>query len=165
MVSPTSCVRGNRIWVFLLRRVSARSGCDVERQRWTDDLLAWAVRRAVAPGIAPRCPGVEARRKTFLEPARIMASSSNRTMRNECLTEPGYFTLRTLAAYSNCSTRWLRDRLVDRAHPLPHYRIGGKLLVKCDDFDQWMNVHRVVHPSDQLSQIVDSVVAQLHSPQ
>jgi hypothetical protein len=53
---------------------------------------------------------------------------------------------------------------VDRAHPLPHYRIGGKLLVKRDDFDQRMNVHRMVHPSDQLSQIVDSVVAQFHPP-
>jgi excisionase family DNA binding protein len=95
----------------------------------------------------------------------MMAASSNRTTQNECLTEPGYFTLRTLAAYSNCSVRWLRDRLMDRAHPLPHYRIGGKLLVKRDEFDQWMNVHHVVHPSDQLSQIVESVMTQFHPPQ
>lgn len=91
----------------------------------------------------------------------MMASSSNRTTRTECLTEPGYFTLRTLASYSNCSVRWLRDRLVDRAYPLPHYRIGGKLLVKRDEFNEWITVHRVIQPSDQLSQIVESVVAQL----
>lgn len=75
--------------------------------------------------------------------------------------EPSFLDLRTLAAYSSCSVRWLRDRLVDRAHPLPHYRIGGKLLVQRDEFDEWIAVHRVVQPSDQLSQIVESVVAQL----
>lgn len=101
----------------------------------------------------------------LLEPNAMMASSSNRTTRNECLAEPGYFTLRTLAVYSHCSVRWLRDRLVDRAHPLPHYRIGGKLLVKRAEFDTWMEAQRVVRPSDQLSQIVDSVLAQLLSPQ
>jgi len=74
--------------------------------------------------------------------------------------QPRFLDLRTLAAYSSCSVRWLRDRLVDRVHPLPHYRIGGKLLVQRDEFDQWMDVHRVVQPSDQLSQIVESVVAQ-----
>jgi hypothetical protein len=97
----------------------------------------------------------------------MTASSSHKPtcpMRNECLTQPGYFTLRTLGTYSNCSVRWLRDRLVDQTHPLPHHRVGGKLLVKKDDFDRWMDAHRVVHPSDQLTLIVDSVVAQLHSP-
>lgn len=78
--------------------------------------------------------------------------------------QPSFLDLRTLAAYSSCSVRWLRDRLVDRSHPLPHYRIGGKLLVQRDEFDHWMSVHRVVHPSEQLSQIVESVVAQLHPP-
>ena len=95
----------------------------------------------------------------------MMASSTNRTTRFECLTEPGYLTLRTLGAYSNCSVRWLRDRLVDRAHPLPHFRIGGKLLVKREDFDQWMDVHRVEQASDQLSQIVESVMTQFHPTQ
>lgn len=75
--------------------------------------------------------------------------------------QPSFLDLRTLAAYSSCSVRWLRDRLIDRAHPLPHYRIGGKLLVQRDEFDEWIAVHRVVQPSDQLSQIVESVVAQL----
>ena len=78
--------------------------------------------------------------------------------------EPSYLNLRTLAAYSSCSVRWLRDRLVDQINPLPHHRVGGKLLVKKDDFDRWMDVHRVVHPSDQLSQIVESVVAQFRPP-
>lgn len=75
--------------------------------------------------------------------------------------QPSYLDLKTLAAYSSCSVRWLRDRLVDRMHPLPHYRIGGKLLVKRDEFDRWMETQRVVRPSEQLTEIVDSVVAQM----
>jgi hypothetical protein len=49
-----------------------------------------------------------------------------------------YLDLKRLAIYSSCSVRWLRDRLLDPALPLPHYRVGGKLLVKRDEFDQWM---------------------------
>lgn len=80
------------------------------------------------------------------------------------LAEPSYFNLKTLAAYSSCSVRWLRDRLVDRTHPLPHYRVGGKLLVKRDEFDSWMEAQRVAHPSGQLTEIVESVLAQISSP-
>jgi len=83
---------------------------------------------------------------------------------NACPLQPGFFDLRTLAAYSCCSVRWLRDRLVDRVHPLPHYRVGGKLLVKRHEFDCWMAAHRVVNPSDQLSQVVESVIAEVCPP-
>jgi hypothetical protein len=99
--------------------------------------------------------------------ASIPASLLQRTTcstRNGCLIEPNYIDLRTLAAYASCSVRWLRDRLVDQTHPLPHHRVRGKLLVKKDNFDRWMDVHRVVHPSDQLTEIVESVIAQLRPP-
>lgn len=86
-------------------------------------------------------------------------------MKPSAPVHPNFLDLRTLAAYSSCSVRWLRDRLVDRVHPLPHYRIGGKLLVQRDEFDEWIAVHRVVQPSDQLSQIVESVMTQFHPPQ
>jgi len=74
-----------------------------------------------------------------------------------------FLDLRTLAAHSSCSVRWLRDRLVDRTHPLPHYRIEGKILVKGEEFEQWMEAQRVIHPSGQLTQIVESVVGQICS--
>ena len=73
--------------------------------------------------------------------------------------KPGYLDLRNLAGYSSCSVRWLRDRLVDRLRPLPHYRIEGKILVKREDFDQWISVFRVVAPADGLNDIVESVMA------
>jgi hypothetical protein len=90
--------------------------------------------------------------------------------RKQCFTEigwpvqPGYFDLKTLAAYSCCSVRWLRDRLVDRVHPLPHYRVGGKLLVKRDEFDSWMRAHRIGSLTTQLNEIVESVVAKVSQP-
>ncbi len=75
--------------------------------------------------------------------------------------EPKYLDLKALAAYSSCSVRWLRDRLVDRTRPLPHHRIGGKLLVKREDFDLWMSAFRMVSAADDVSAIVESVLAQV----
>jgi hypothetical protein len=83
-----------------------------------------------------------------------------RSTRNSPI-EPGYLDLRTLATYSSCSTRWLRDRLVDRTHPLPHYRVGGKLLVKRDDFDRWVAQYRHDRTVDELNDVVSGVLAQL----
>ncbi len=70
------------------------------------------------------------------------------------LIEPGYFDLQALAAYSSCSVRWLRDRLVDRLRPLPHYRIEGKILVKREEFDHWLSSSHVVNSTDGLIEIL-----------
>jgi len=77
------------------------------------------------------------------------------------LNEPGYLDLKALAGYSCCSVRWLRDRLVDRMCPLPHYRIEGKILVKREEFDQWLCAFRVAMPVDGLNAIVESVIEQV----
>lgn len=79
--------------------------------------------------------------------------------------QPGYFDLKALAAYSSCSVRWLRDRLVDRAHPLPHHRVEGKVLVKREDFDQWMAQYRQERPADELQTVVNGVLAKLGAKQ
>jgi hypothetical protein len=57
-------------------------------------------------------------------------------------TKTGYFDLQALAAFSCCSVRWLRDRLADGTHPLPYHRVEGKLLVKREDFDRWIDHYR-----------------------
>lgn len=74
---------------------------------------------------------------------------------------PGYLDLQALSAYSCCSVRWLRDRLVDRLRPLPHYRIEGRILVKREEFDHWLSACRVISPADKLDDIVDSVIAHM----
>lgn len=49
-----------------------------------------------------------------------------------------FLSLRALAAYSGISVRKLHDHLNDPFHPLPHYRVGGKILVRRSQFDGWM---------------------------
>ena len=76
--------------------------------------------------------------------------------------QPAFFDLRTLAAYSSCSVRWLRDRLVDRSCPLPHYRVEGKILVKGEEFEQWMAHYRQDRPADELDEVVNGVLTQMN---
>ena len=73
--------------------------------------------------------------------------------------QPGYFDLRALAAYSCCSVRWLRDRLADPHHPLPCYRVEGKVLVKRADFDEWMIGYRTQKGCSSLDRLVEDVVS------
>lgn len=65
-----------------------------------------------------------------------------------------FLPLRALAAYSGLSVRTLRHWLEDPAHPLPCYRIGGKILVRRSEFDTWIARHRQVGRGD-----VDRLVA------
>ena len=53
-----------------------------------------------------------------------------------------YLPLRALSAYAGLSVRKLRALLIDPAHPLPHHRVGTKILVRRSDFDAWMTVYR-----------------------
>jgi hypothetical protein len=80
--------------------------------------------------------------------------------------EAGYLDLKSLALYSSCSVRWLRDRLVDRIQPLPHHRVEGKILVKREDFDKWIASHRIIGrgPGANLSNLVDSIVSEVQVP-
>lgn len=56
-----------------------------------------------------------------------------------------FLSLTALVAYSGLSRRTLQSRvndLPDRA--LPSYRIGGKILVRRSDYDQWAARFRTV---------------------
>jgi excisionase family DNA binding protein len=55
----------------------------------------------------------------------------------------GYLPLTRLAHYSGLSVRTLRGYLADRVRPLPHYKVGGKILVSRADFDEWVRQFRV----------------------
>jgi excisionase family DNA binding protein len=65
-----------------------------------------------------------------------------------------FLPLRALATYSGLSVRTLRHWLEDPAHPLPCYRVGGKILVRRSEFDAWIARHRQVGRGD-----VDRLVA------
>ena len=65
-----------------------------------------------------------------------------------------FLPLTALAAYSGLSVRKLRAYLEDPAHPLPCYRVGGKILVRRSEFDTWLVRFRQVGRAD-----VDQIVA------
>ena len=77
------------------------------------------------------------------------------------LLSPGYLNLRALAAYSSCSVRWLRDRLTDPTAPLPYHRVGGKILIRREDFDDWISRFRTLQTPTDLETLVDDVMADL----
>jgi hypothetical protein len=52
--------------------------------------------------------------------------------------------------------RTLRARLVDPIAPLPHYKIGGKIVVRRSDYDQWVARYRYVG-LPEVNRLVDEV--------
>ncbi|MBI3989755.1 MAG: helix-turn-helix domain-containing protein [candidate division NC10 bacterium] len=75
-----------------------------------------------------------------------------------------YLSLKALANYSGLSVRKLRDALTDPFRPLPHYRVGGKLLVKRSEFDTWMRCFRQTGRPD-VDRVVEEVVRELTAKQ
>jgi excisionase family DNA binding protein len=75
--------------------------------------------------------------------------------------DAGYMGLKALARYSGLSVRTLRGYLVDRVRPLPHYRVGGKLLVRRSEFDAWAAQFRVAREPASIDALVDDVVRAL----
>ena len=43
---------------------------------------------------------------------------------------------------------------MDRTRPLPHYRVGGKILIRRSEFDEWMRLFRVTPAAETLDPIV-----------
>jgi hypothetical protein len=72
-----------------------------------------------------------------------------------------YLPLRKLAAYAGLSLRTLRSHLASGSHPLPHYRIGGKILVRRCDYDRWAVQFRVERPAVSIDALVDDVLKDL----
>jgi len=71
-----------------------------------------------------------------------------------------FLSLRALSAYSNIGVRKLRDHLEDPSHPLPHYRVGGKILIRVSEFNAWITTYRHQGRRD-VDQIVSEVLRDL----
>lgn len=69
-----------------------------------------------------------------------------------------YLSVTELAAYSNMSRRWLMSRLHHPVSPIPHFKVGQKLLVKRSEFDAWLRQFRVQHTPIDVDAIVAEVV-------
>lgn len=70
--------------------------------------------------------------------------------------DDSYYPLRRLSAYSGLSLRTLRKKIIDPVHPLPIFRICGKIVVRRSDYDAWALRFRVTHPPK-----VDAMVNEL----
>ena len=71
-----------------------------------------------------------------------------------------FLSLKALATYSGFSRRKLSDYLDDLAHPLPCYRVGGKIVVRRSEFDTWIARYRQIGRAD-VDQIVSDVLRTL----
>jgi hypothetical protein len=74
-----------------------------------------------------------------------------------------YFSLTGLAGYSGLSVRKLRTHLAHVAHPLPCYRVGGKILVRRSEFDVWIAAYRQRGRAD-VDRLVDEVIREVSAP-
>jgi hypothetical protein len=79
-------------------------------------------------------------------------------MKSNSLTAPEYLDLKALSRYSCLSVQTLRSILSRPGGP-PHYKPGGKVLIKRSDWDSWMAQHRQ-EPKD-LDAIVEGVMAEI----
>jgi hypothetical protein len=74
-----------------------------------------------------------------------------------------FLSLTGLAGYSGLSVRKLRTHLAHVAHPLPCYRVGGKILVRRSEFDAWIATYRQRGRVD-VDRLVNEVVRELSAP-
>jgi hypothetical protein len=71
--------------------------------------------------------------------------------------EDAYLSLKQVSAYGGLSVRTLRGYLTHAVHPLPHFRIGGRVLVRRSDYDAWAARFRVV-PAERVTDLVDGLL-------
>lgn len=69
--------------------------------------------------------------------------------------DDSYLPLKVLSRYSGLSVRTLRGCLVRPSHPLPHFRIGQKILVRRTEYDEWASRYR-----STTTDRVDAIVAE-----
>ena len=72
--------------------------------------------------------------------------------------DDAYLPLKTLVVYSGLSIRTLRGYLAHATHPLPCFRIGGKVLVRRSDYDTWAAQFRVTTSTADLDDLVNNMM-------
>jgi excisionase family DNA binding protein len=68
-----------------------------------------------------------------------------------------YLDLPVAARYTAFSVRTIRSWLTHPEHPLPCYRVGGKILLRRSELDQWLAAFRQIGRQD-LDALVDGLV-------
>src|SRR5262245_45440442 len=81
----------------------------------------------------PRSRSNERSACAFKKGLPVMIAHRNRRRRDR------YLSLAQLVTYSSLSLRTLNRHLKDPDHPLPHKRVGGRVLVRISEFDAWID--------------------------
>ena len=72
-----------------------------------------------------------------------------------------YLDTNATAAYCGCSPRWVREKRADPIHPLPHYRIGNKVLHRRSEVDAWLARYRHVGRDPDVQRAVEEMLKSL----
>lgn len=74
-----------------------------------------------------------------------------------------FFSLQELSTYSSLSVsvKPLRSYLQHPKHPLPHYRLPGKILVDIDGFRGWLERFKALSRPTDIDQLVNQVMAEI----
>jgi hypothetical protein len=75
-------------------------------------------------------------------------------------TPAEYLPLKALAVYSGLCVRTLRGYLTHPSRPLPHYRIGGRVVVRRSEYDAWVQAFRVAR-AGTVNAVVDEILSGL----
>jgi len=70
-----------------------------------------------------------------------------------------YFDLPGLSVYSSIGVSTLRNHI---RRGLPSFKVGGKILVRKSEFDQWIEQFRL-HKNQDISRIVDEAISRVKS--
>lgn len=76
------------------------------------------------------------------------------------LPQDRYFDVRLAAQYTGLSIRTLRSWMAHAERPLPHFRVGGKILLRRSEIDAWLEGARSTNHQD-LEQLVDGVILEM----
>lgn len=72
------------------------------------------------------------------------------------------FDLNGLSAYSALGKSTIRQYI--RTHQLPHFKVGGKILIKRSEFDAWIENYRIGDaPGKDIFEKLDAMVADVMS--
>lgn len=90
------------------------------------------------------------------EKQTLMAKKSR--ARRRVTFNDAYLPLEELATYAGLSVRTLRDYLHHPVTPMPHYVIGGRIVVLRSDYDEWAQRFKVADPASNNEAWVEAMV-------
>jgi hypothetical protein len=83
------------------------------------------------------------------------------------MVERKYLSLQDLCTYASLSRKTIAAYLSHPLHPLPHFRLSGKILVDKADFDLWLAHYRIAEAPGEavdLDQLVDNLMDGIELP-